>query len=141
MSIRKNLALMRGGIMDSLHYRLSTFTTLFANLIYLVLMYYLWKAIYASAGTDRVNGMTFNDTMIYLILATALFNFLEMYIVWDMSRSIKSGSIILDLLTPLNYRRFLFFSYFGHNMVTFFIRYCANLLNSKSSFCSTTNCW
>ena len=74
MTIRKYIALMRAGIMESLHFRLGTAVTLFANLIYLVLVYFLWKAVYASSGVDVVNGMTFNDTMIYLILATALFN-------------------------------------------------------------------
>ncbi len=43
--------------------------TLFANLIYLVLVYYLWKAIYDSSGTDVVNGMTFSDTMIFLLMS------------------------------------------------------------------------
>ena len=93
MTIRKYIALVRAGIMESLHFRLGTAVTLFANLIYLVLVYFLWKAVYASSGTDVVNGMTFTDTMIYLILATALFNFLEMFVVWDMSRSIQSGKI------------------------------------------------
>ncbi len=123
MSLKRYLALTRGGIISELQYRLGTFVTIFGNLIYLTLVYYLWKAIFASSATESVNGMTFTDTIIYLVLATALFNFLEMYIVWDMSRSIKSGSIILDLLKPLNYRRFLFFSYFGHNMVTFFMTF------------------
>ena len=103
MTIRKYIALMRAGIMESLHFRLGTAVTLFANLIYLVLVYFLWKAVYASSGVDVVNGMTFNDTMIYLILATALFNFLEMFVVWDMSRSIQSGKIILDLLKPMSF--------------------------------------
>ena len=99
MNPKRLLAITRAGIMESLHFRLGIFVTLFANLIYLVLVYYLWKAIYDSAGTAVVNGMTFTDTMIYLILATALFNFLEMFVVWDMSRSIQSGKIVLDLLT------------------------------------------
>ena len=34
MNLRKSMALMRGGVLESLHYRLSTFTTLFANLYY-----------------------------------------------------------------------------------------------------------
>ena len=86
MNPKRLLSITRAGIMESLHFRLGIFVTLFANLIYLVLVYYLWKAIYDSSGTEVVNGMTFNDTMIYLILATALFNFLEMVVVWDMSR-------------------------------------------------------
>ena len=68
--VRKLTALTRAGIIESLQFRLGTFVTLFANLIYLALVYFLWKSIYASAGTDTVNGMTFYDTMIYLILTT-----------------------------------------------------------------------
>jgi ABC-2 type transport system permease protein len=119
MTPKKLLALTRAGIMESLHYRLGTAVTLFANLIYLVLVYFLWKAIYASSGVDVVNGMTFNDTMIYLILATALFNFLEMFVVWDMSRAIQSGKIILDLLKPMSFKRYTFWSYSGSHVVLF----------------------
>ncbi len=119
MNPKRLIALTRAGIMESLQFRLGTAVTLFANLIYLVLVYYLWKAIYDSAGTDTVNGMTFTDTMIYLILATALFNFLEMFVVWDMSRSIQSGKIVLDLLKPMNFRRYTFWSYSGSHVVLF----------------------
>ena len=103
--------------MESLYFRLGIFVTLFANLIYLVLVYYLWKAIYTSSGSDVVNGMSFSDTMIYLILATAIFNFLEMFVVWDMSRSIQSGKIILDLLKPMRFRKYTFWSYTGNHVV------------------------
>ena len=123
MNPRKLLALTRAGIMESLHYRLGTAVTLFANLIYLVLVYFLWKAIYASSGVDTVNGMTFTDTMIYLILATSLFNFLEMFVVWDMSRSIQSGKIILDLLKPMRFRKYTFWSYTGNHVVQFVLTF------------------
>ena len=123
MTIRKYIALMRAGIMESLHFRLGTAVTLFANLIYLVLVYFLWKAVYASSGVDVVNGMTFNDTMIYLILATALFNFLEMFVVWDMSRSIQSGKIILDLLKPMSFRSYTFWSYSGSHVAQFVLAF------------------
>ena len=128
MNLKRMFALTRGGIMESLHYRLGTFVTLFANVIYLVLVYYLWKAIYASSGTDVVRGMTFTDTMIYLILATALFNFLEMFVVWDMSRSIQSGKIILDLLKPMRYRLYTFFSYSGNHVVQFVLTFVPTFL-------------
>jgi ABC-2 type transport system permease protein len=65
--MRRLMALTKAGVVESLQFRLGTFVTLFANLIYLALVYFLWKAIYASSGTDVVNGMTFYDTMIYLI--------------------------------------------------------------------------
>ena len=123
MNIKKYLALARIGMMEKLHYRLGIFVTLFGNLIYLVLIYFLWKAIYASAGTDVVNGMTLNDTLIYLVLATALFNFLEVFLVWDMSREIQSGAIVLKLLKPMNFRSYSFWSYIGENIMSFFLTF------------------
>ena len=112
-----------GKITGNLQFRLGTAVTLFANLIYLALVYFLWKAIYASSGTDVVNGMTFYDTMIYLILATAIFNFLEMFIVWDMSRAIQSGEIIMHLLKPMKYRKYTFWSYSGSHVVMFLLTF------------------
>ena len=123
MNIRKYAALTKAGIIQELQFRLGTFVTILGNLIYLTLVYYLWRSIYASSPVKVVNGMTFEDTIIYLVLATALFNFLEMYIVWNMSRSIQSGAIILDLLKPMNYRRYMFFEYFGSNVMTFFLTF------------------
>ena len=96
---------------------------LFGNLIYLALVYFLWKAIYESSGADVVNGMTFYDTMIYLILATAIFNLLEMFIVWDMSRAIQSGEIIMHLLKPMPFRLYTFWSYSGAHVNNFFLAF------------------
>ncbi len=121
--IRKLAALTKAGITESLQFRLGTAVTLFGNLIYLALVYFLWKAIYESSGSDTVNGMTFYDTMIYLILATAIFNLLEMFIVWDMSRAIQSGEIIMHLLKPMKYRWYIFWSYSGSHVVSFFLTF------------------
>ena len=123
MNLKKYLALTRLGMMEKLHYRLGTFVTLFGNLIYLVLIYFLWKAIYASSGSDVVNGMTLNDTLVYLVLATALFNFLEVFLVWDMSREIQSGAIILKLLKPMSFRGYSFWSYIGENIMSFILTF------------------
>ena len=121
--IRKLTALTKAGIIEALQFRLGTAVMLFGNLIYLALVYFLWKAIYESSGTDTVNGMTFYDTMIYLILATAIFNFLEMFIVWDMSRAIQSGEIIMHLLKPMRYRVYTFWSYTGAHVNNFFLAF------------------
>lgn len=120
MNLKKYLALTRAGIMESLQFRLSTVVIVIGNLLYLIVVYFLWKAIYASSGQEVVNGMTFSDTLIYLVLATALFNFMEMYTVWEIGRSIQSGKIVLDLIKPMKYRKFLFWSYSGNFVVNFF---------------------
>ena len=119
MRLKKYLTLTRAGMIEALQFRLGTVVIVIGNLLYLTVVYFLWKAIYASSGTDVVNGMTFSDTLIYLVLATALFNFMEMYAVWEMGRSIQSGKIVLDLLKPMDYRRLLFWSYSGNFVMNF----------------------
>lgn len=123
MKLKKYLTLTKAGIMESLQFRLGTFVMALGNLLYLIVVYYLWKAIYASAGSDTVNGMTFSDTLIYLVLATALFNFMEMYTVWEMGRSIQSGKIVLELLKPMKYRSYLFWTYSGQFVTNFFFTF------------------
>lgn len=104
-------------------FSVSALVVLAGNLIYLIVVYYLWQAIYASAGTDIVNGMTFSDTLIYLVLATALHNLLEMYIVWDIGRSIQTGEITLKLLRPISYKRLIFWSNAGMIVMSFFLTF------------------
>ena len=119
MNLKKYLALTRAGIIEALQFRLSFIVMVIGNILYLIVVYFLWKAIYASARTDVVNGMTFTDTLIYLVLATALYNFMEMYTVWEIGRNIQTGKIVLDLLKPIEYRKLLFWSYSGSFVMQF----------------------
>jgi ABC-type uncharacterized transport system permease subunit len=134
MRLKKYLALTRAGILDSMQFRLAMLVMVAGNLLYLTIVFFLWKSIYASAGTDIVNGMTFHDTLIYLVLATALFNFMEMYTVWEIGRNIQSGKIVLDLLKPMRYRSYLFWSYSG----TFVIQFFATFLPTFIIVCIVT---
>lgn len=120
MKVRRAFALMRAGILEALQFRLATLLTIAGNLLYLLLVYNLWKSIFASTETGIVNGMTFSDTMIYLVLASAVLNFLEMYIVWTMGREIQDGKIVVDLLRPMSYRSWRFFDGAGMMVTGFF---------------------
>ena len=118
--MKRYLSLVKTGILDALQFRLSLIVTTLGNLLYLLLVYHLWKAIFASSGATVINGMSFTDTMIYLVFASALFNFMEMWVVWDMGRDIQSGAIVVDLLKPVKYRQWRFFSGCGEAVVKFF---------------------
>ena len=47
--------------------------------------------------------MTFKDTLIYLVLANAIFNMTNVYIVYNICDDIQTGKIVLDLLKPVPY--------------------------------------
>lgn len=116
---RKYLTLMKIGILDTFQFRIGLFVMVLGNILYLILIYFLWKAIFASAGTDVVSGMTFESTMIYLVLATALNTFIDIYTVWTVGRAVRNGNIVLDLLRPFEYKNYLFWSYSGELVVHF----------------------
>lgn len=117
--IRQCLALTRGSLMESLTFRASAITRVIANFVYLIIIYFLWWAIYDSSPTDVVNGMTFYDTMVYLVLASAMFNVLDAFIVWEIGNSYQSGALVEQLVKPISYQRYLFFGTIGGNIMLF----------------------
>lgn len=123
MNTRKYLTLTRAGMIEALQFKGAIFSIIIGNLVYLIMIYFLWKAIFASVDTTTVNGMTFEDTMIYLVLASALFYFMEMYLVWEMGSDIQSGKIILDIIKPMKYPIFKFFQLSGNFIMFFFITF------------------
>lgn len=121
--VKQYLALIRGSIMEGLTFRTSTIVSIIGNLIYLVIIYFLWKAIYDSSPTDVVNGMTFYDTLVYLVLASAMFNFLDTFVVWEIGRSYQTGELVEFLVKPIDYQIYLFFARLGNCVVAFVITF------------------
>lgn len=122
-SLKRYLAVLRGSIMESLSFRASTFLRITGNLVYLIIVYFLLKAIFDSSPVDTVNGMNFYDTMIYLVLAAAMFNFLDTFVVYWIGDDYQTGQIALYLTKPIEYQLFLFFSRFGNCVISFFVTF------------------
>jgi ABC-2 type transport system permease protein len=120
-NLRKYFTLVRAGLLETLQWRASIFISFIGNIIYLVIIYNLWQSIYASSPYDTVNGMTFTDTMLYLVLAMTIFNMLNTFVVWMMSNEIRDGSMILNLIKPMEYRMFTFFNVLGGDVTTLFM--------------------
>lgn len=123
MKTKSYISLSRVGIIESVQFRVSTYVTFIGNLLYLIIIFFLWKAIYSSVGSDVVNGMTFYDTIIYLTLASAISSFVESYVVWEMGDNIRTGKIVLDLLKPMKYIYYLFWTFSGRYAIHFFNRF------------------
>lgn len=113
MKIKKYSGLFIGSLLEQLQYRMVLFITLLGNIIYLIIIYSVWKAIYSSVSDGIIKGMNFEGTMIQLVLASSLFYCTEMYIVWGIGKDVQSGKIILDLIKPMEYLSYLFWRYSG----------------------------
>jgi ABC-type uncharacterized transport system permease subunit len=112
LPFRRYFSLTRIGIMESASFRSSLFLNFLGTIAYMVVVYFLWQAIFASSPTDTVNGMTFRDTLVYLTLAGAIFSSVEVYLVFRMGRDIQSGQISLYFTKPMDFflREFFYLS-------------------------------
>jgi len=118
--VRRYFSVMRIGIIEGFQFKSEAPITIIGNIIFFIVTYNLWKSIYASSMINIVNGMTFADTIIYLTFAMAIFNLINMFVVWKIGQDIKTGMIALDIIKPLDYQTFKFFYFLG-NTVTWFL--------------------
>ena len=122
--MKRYLSISKGFILNAMSFRLSFIFAFISNMIFMVLIYFLWKAIYASAGTPLISGMDFNDTFIYLTLASSMFAFFRTFTDWYMSNMMMKGDIVTIFLRPIDYQLYVFFESIGDvitNSITIFI--------------------
>lgn len=103
--------------MASMAYRVHFFFMLLGNLVYLIIIWFLWKAIYGDSTNMR--GLSFIDTFSYLALAMSLFILMQCWTEWAMADTIISGNIMIYFLRPIDYQLQLFFDVFGFMLSNF----------------------
>jgi len=111
------LSLAKGNLMVFTVYRLGFFFTLAGNLLYIVLIYFLWGNIFR--GNPSLNGMTFNQVFVSLALANSMFILFKAYVDWAMSREIIDGGIVMRLIKPIDYQFMVMFLSLGTVLANF----------------------
>ncbi|MFZ5988109.1 MAG: ABC transporter permease [Bacillota bacterium] len=118
--MRRYLTITKNSTIAGMIYRVHYLFTVFANIMFIVLTYFLWKAIYKNSD-GTLNGMTFEEVFIYLALASSITCLFQTWTEYDMSRNILSGAIIRDLTKPLDHQMLTLFGVMGfvaNNLVT-----------------------
>lgn len=111
--------MVKAGIVQSFFFRSAYFITLAGNIVYLIVIFFLWNAIYESNNTSTINGMSFQDTLIYLVLASALANTVQTNFIWGFGESIRTGKIALELVRPMDYQVYMFWQNAGRIILGF----------------------
>ncbi|HLO16506.1 MAG TPA: ABC-2 family transporter protein [Anaerolineales bacterium] len=109
--MRSYLPVARATYMIGLVYRFGFLFTIFGNLVYLGVAYYLWKSIYKYSNTIR--GLTFNETFIYVALGSAIFILLKTYADWIIHYEIREGAIATYLTKPMDFQIYALFANLG----------------------------
>jgi ABC-2 type transport system permease protein len=109
--MRSYLPIARATYMVGIVYRFGFLFTIFGNIVYLGVAYYLWKSIYRHA--DTIRGLTFNETFIYVALGSAIFILLKTYADWFIHYEIREGIIANYLTKPLDFQVYNLFASLG----------------------------
>lgn len=100
--MRGYLALLRGSMTIGLVYRTGFLFTIFGNILFMCVAYFLWRSIYQNTAT--IHGLTFNETFIYVSLGSTVFVLLKTYADWQISHEIEDGTISIYLTKPVEYQ-------------------------------------
>jgi ABC-2 type transport system permease protein len=101
--MRRYIKIAKTAFLLQIVYRGHVYLTAIGNIIYLVLIYYLWRAIF-SGSQGTLHGTTFEQTFLRLGCASSMFVLFRTYMEWYISRDIISGDIIVRLIKPVDYQ-------------------------------------
>lgn len=104
--------LARSVLLSGVNHRVHFFLMSLGNIIYVILIYYLWKSIYANSS--QLMGLSFQQTFAYLAMGSSLFWLLLTWVEYDMSQALTSGAIANRLLKPLDLQLFYFMNGVGY---------------------------
>lgn len=121
--ISRYSVLIKGSVHESLTYRGNILLTLLGNVVYCLVSYSLWNAIFGASSVETINGMTFSDTVVYLSFANALYSIIDCNIVWGIYNEITSGNIVFNLTKPYDYQLYWMFRRLGRCVNLFCITF------------------
>ncbi len=110
---KKYLPFTRGDIESSMEYRMSFVIWFGIDLMYIMIAYFTWRAVFNASESETIEGFTFATMVAYLFLQRVVFNLTFIQPHWYITEDIKSGSIAMQLIKPINYQVKLFFQGLG----------------------------
>jgi len=97
----KYLGLVDSALQQAIAYRVMALTSIVANMLWVVILFYLWRAAFAEQGT--IEGFTWPQMQTYILLAYGINAMVGFSSASKMMQAIRQGTIVIDMIRPLNY--------------------------------------
>lgn len=95
------------------------FLSLISAVFPMIVHYYIWTAVYASAGEQQVFGYTYHEMIMYTILAAVISKLVLTHMEYAIAEDIKSGGLNKYIIQPITYFGFRISSYLGQRLIHF----------------------
>lgn len=107
MKLNPYYAFFISNIKVKTYFRFSAFFGIIRFFIYLISLRFLWTSIYASSDAST-HVLSFQDLLTYVTLAAILGLIVDINPSGEISQSILSGNIGMELSRPIDYRLYIF---------------------------------
>ncbi|MDZ4743400.1 MAG: ABC-2 family transporter protein [Verrucomicrobiota bacterium] len=117
-AIRTYTTVFQTGLQNTFVYRWNFLIRMVFSFIPFFGMMFFWKAIYAGATSEEINGYTFGNMVFYFLLVS-LFESLVMPLddEWQISSDIRDGNLNSFLLKPISYLYYRFSLFLAGRLV------------------------
>ena len=113
LSFKSYFTFTKNVFQRNLAYKANTVMFVLGDTMILAVTYYLWKAIYSSSSASNLNGFTYNDMIIYVLLSFLTQRLISTEVDNTISREVRNGSIASNLIKPISYEKRMLFEGFG----------------------------
>lgn len=85
----------------------------------MVVVYYIWKVIYSTGNFSVLEGFTLSEMIAYIILSFGTSQAINNGTVWIIASEVRDGTIVMNLIKPINYHLRIFFGVLGDTLLMF----------------------
>ena len=115
--IRTYRPFTRAGMLESVAYRANFFCFLIGEIMSCFIMFFVWKAVFASSNGETFMGFTMEDMVVYLFIT-----FLTGYLTYSdgtyaIASEIRDGSIAMRMIKPCSFDMCFLFQELGHKII------------------------
>ena len=117
--LRTYLPFTKGVIQAFMAYRANFYVYILGDLFQTVVLLYIWFAIFSSSASNVIQGFTFDDMIVYVVMSTLTGMLITNEVHWEISNDVRTGTIAMNLIKPVSYQLRQYFSSIGFLVVNF----------------------
>jgi len=97
----KYVALATAALQRAIAYRMTTFNNVLAGLIWVGVLYYLWKTVFTA--NPQVGGFDWERMRTYILVSYAVNTLLSFYTEARITNAIRTGAVATELVRPIDF--------------------------------------
>lgn len=126
--LKTYLPFTKAGIQGATTYRVNFIAWFIGDIMICFVMYYVWRAVFLSSGSDTFNGFTMTDMAVFLFVSNLTGYLTGSDGSFSVGEEIRDGNIAMRLIKPVDFDMTFLFSELGQKSLTFTLIFAPMLL-------------